>query len=105
MVKFTIKCFMLATVLLIGVLFGMQLANEGLLKMKGYDDPNFSNAFVISGTKEGDVEAAILGTKVRTLDLQQKQQELEERKAFNVFSSIGRKLADSVHSLINKAVQ
>jgi hypothetical protein len=103
MVKFMMKSFMLTTVLLFGVLLGMQLANHGMMKMKGYEDPDFSSAFTVSQTKEGEIEASVLGSKVRTLDLQQKQEQLEQRKAFNFFSSFGKKFADTVHSVINKA--
>ena len=104
MVKFMMKTFMLTTILLFGVLLGMQLANDGMIKMKGYKDPDFSSAFTVSQTKEGEVEASVLGSKVRARDLQQKQQELEDHKAFNFFSSFGRRFADMIHSAINKAV-
>lgn len=103
MAKFMMKTFMLTTLLLFGVLLGMQLANDGMIKMKGYKDPELSSAFTVSQTKEGEVEASVLGSKVRTMDLQQKQQQLEEHKAFNFFSSFGRKFADIVHSAISKA--
>ncbi|MFC3882984.1 YqxA family protein [Bacillus songklensis] len=104
MIKFMMKSFMLTTILLFGVLLGMQLANNGMIKMKGYEDPEFLSAFTVSQTKEGEIKASVLGSKVRTLDLQQKQEQLEERKAFNFFSSFGKKFADAVHSAINKVV-
>ena len=37
---FMLKAIMIAAVMLISVLFGMQQANNGIHKMKGYEDPN-----------------------------------------------------------------
>jgi hypothetical protein len=103
MVKFMMKTFLLTTVLLFGVLLGMQLANEGMIKMKGYQDPGLDSAFTVSQTEKGEMEASVLGSKVRAVDLREKQQQLEEHKAFNFFSSFGRKFAEAVHSIIDKA--
>ena len=42
---FMVKAYMSAAIMLISVLVGMQLANDGIHKLKGYDDANFQNAF------------------------------------------------------------
>ncbi|WP_110111400.1 YqxA family protein [Bacillus sp. CGMCC 1.16541] len=102
--KFMMQCFLLTTILLFGVLLGMQTAQQGLVKMKGYEEENMSGAFTISKTKEGEVEASVLGT-TRVVDLQEKQKVLEERKIFNLFSSLGKQLATTVQSTIEKAVE
>ncbi len=101
MVKFMMKCFLIVTVLLLGVLIGMQQANEGMKKMRGYNDPSLQSAFHISDDN-GDVEASVLGRKVTSHDLEQKQKQLEEVEAFNLFSSIGEKLGDGISALFEK---
>ncbi len=40
MIRFTGKCLLIAIVMFVGVLFGMQQANSGMLDMKGYKDPS-----------------------------------------------------------------
>ena len=37
---FMLKAIMIAAVMFISVLFGMQQANNGINEMKGYEDPN-----------------------------------------------------------------
>jgi hypothetical protein len=96
MFKFTFHFVLLVIVLLFGVLLGMQQANDGLLKMKGYADPSLQGAFSINQAQNGDVEAAFLGRKVTSHDLKEKQEKLEEIKAFNFFSTIGEKLAYAI---------
>lgn len=98
MPKFMLKCFMLAILVFFGVLLGMQQANEGLKHMKGYDDPAFEGAFEIESTQE-EVEASLLGQKVTSHDLAEKQKQLEEMEAFNFFSSLGRGIAEIIGNL------
>lgn len=93
MVKFTFKCFVLCGILLIGILVGMQQANQGMIKMKGYNDPDLKSAFQVDRENTGDVEASILGSKVTSQDLQEKQEQLEQIEAFNIFSQIGKQFA------------
>lgn len=102
---FMLKSLMLASLLFISVLFGMQQANEGIQKMKGYEDPKFKSAFSIKETESGSLETAILGRDISSHDLEQKQKQLEKMKAFNLFSSMGKKLADGISSVMEKAVE
>lgn len=102
MIKFMMKSFLLITILLFGVLLGMQQANEGLKKMKGYEDPSFQGAFNIAQTESGELEASVLGSKVTSHDVEGKQTKLEEIEAFNLFSSIGKKFANTVSLLFEK---
>ncbi|WP_307192116.1 MULTISPECIES: YqxA family protein [Mesobacillus] len=102
---FMLKSLMLASLLFISVLFGMQQANEGIQKMKGYEDPKFKSAFSIKETESGTLETAILGRDISSHDLEQKQKQLEKMKAFNLFSSMGKKLANGISSVMEKAVE
>ncbi|RFB17576.1 DUF3679 domain-containing protein [Bacillus sp. HNG] len=101
MVKFMMKCFLIVTVLLLGVLIGMQQANEGMKKMRGYNDPSLQGAFHITDDN-GEVEASVLGRKVTSHDFEQKQKQLEDVEAFNLFSSIGEKLGNGISALFEK---
>ncbi|RSD24149.1 YqxA family protein [Mesobacillus subterraneus] len=105
MKMFMLKSFMLASLMFISVLFGMQQANEGIHKMKGYDDPEFKSAFSIKEEEDGTYKSAILGNDVSSHDLEQKRKKLEEMKAFNLFSSLGKTLADGVSAVIEKTVK
>jgi hypothetical protein len=104
MKMFMLKSFMLASIMFLSVLFGMQQANEGIHKMKGYEDPEFKSAFSVSEKENGSYETAILGNDISSHDLEQKRKKLEEMKAFNLFSSLGKKLADGISTVVEKTV-
>lgn len=101
MVRFTLKCGFVVLVLFLGILIGMQTANDGIKKMKGYDDPALRSAFTVDKSEYGELEAAFLGEKVTSHDLEKKKEQLEEMKVYNFFSSIGKKLSDSISSLLS----
>lgn len=102
---FMFKSFVIASLMFVSVLFGMQQANEGIHKMKGYDDPQFKSAFKVNEEKDGSFKSAILGNDVTSHDLEQKRKKLEAMKAFNFFSSIGKKLADGISLAMDKTVE
>ncbi|WP_110926925.1 YqxA family protein [Bacillus massiliglaciei] len=104
MAKFTLKCTCLILVLFLGIIIGMQQANQGMKKMKGYDDPSLNSAFTVSETDDGEMEAAILGERVTSHDLEKKKEKLEEMKAFNLFSSLGRQLGDAISGAFQKLI-
>ena len=104
MVRFTLKCIFILLVLFLGVLIGMQTANDGIKKMKGYDDPTLSSAFEVNQTNQGELEAAILGEKVTSHDIEKKKEKLEEIKAFNFFSSMGKKLGETISNVFNRLI-
>ncbi|OLP65523.1 hypothetical protein BACPU_16110 [Bacillus pumilus] len=90
------KTFVLGLVLFFGVLLGMQQANNGMLQMKGYHDPQLKGAFSIQVNDDQEKEASILGTAVSEKDLAEKQKQLEEMDSFNAFSKAGRVLSDGM---------
>ncbi|MFT8322400.1 MAG: DUF3679 domain-containing protein [Bacillus sp. (in: firmicutes)] len=100
---FTMRAIFIALLMFICVLFGMQQAHSGIQNMKGYEDKNFSSAISIE-KKDGNVEASMLGQDVSSHDLQKKKEKLEEINAFNLFSGIGKGVADSMSSLAQKGV-
>lgn len=84
MKMFMLKFFCIVSLMFISVLAGMQLANDGIHKMKGYDDPNFQNAVALNDN--GDhVKATFLGNDISSHDIDEKKRKLEEISAFNLF--------------------
>jgi hypothetical protein len=100
---FTLRAVGIALLMFACVLFGMQQANGGILKLKGYQDQNFNSALSISN-EQGGLEASILGADVTSHDLQKKKEQMEEMKTFNLLSGIGKGVADGVSSLAQKGV-
>ena len=85
-------------------MLGMQKANTGLVNMRGYDDPHLDRA--VSIVKEnGEVSASIMGEKVDSHDLEEKKKRLQELKAFNLFSDMGKKISDGTRDVFEKALE
>ncbi|MBT2656731.1 DUF3679 domain-containing protein [Bacillus sp. ISL-18] len=103
MKMFMVKSFCLAALLFIAVLTGMQLANNGIQKMKGYGDPNLETAVSIH-EKDHNVRASFLGKDISSHDIAAKKKKLEEISAFNLFSSMGRKMSDGITGASEKLV-
>ncbi|WP_066064055.1 DUF3679 domain-containing protein [Neobacillus soli] len=103
MKMFMFKSVCLAAIMLICVLTGMQLANGGIHKMKGYDDPNFQNAVSINETDK-NLTGTFLGNDISSHDLEAKKKKLEEISAYNFFSSMGKKMSEGISSASEKMV-
>ncbi|MHC0035852.1 DUF3679 domain-containing protein [Pseudoneobacillus sp. C159] len=98
---FLIKIVFLASLMFLTVLIGMQQANVGIQKMKGYEDPKFRSALTLQASDSGDLHASVLGVDVSSHDFEKKKQQLEGIKAYNLFSEIGKKISHTLRSLIN----
>jgi hypothetical protein len=71
--------------------------------MKGYDDPDFQNAVALNDN--GDhVKATFLGNDISSHDIDEKKKKLEEISAFNLFSSMGKKVSEGVSSASEKLI-
>ncbi|MGM9925486.1 MAG: YqxA family protein [Bacillus sp. (in: firmicutes)] len=101
MIRFSLKCLLVLIVFFVGVLLGMQKASTGIVNMRGYDDPSLYSAVSIE-ENNGEIDASILGKEMGTYDLQEKKEKLEELKAFNAFSGMGKKIAESAKHFLNK---
>jgi hypothetical protein len=102
---FMLKSILIAAIMFVSVLFGMQQATLGIQNMKGYQNDQFKGAFSLQEGGEGQLEASILGNDVSSHELEKKKEELEELKAFNFFSSLGKKLAEGISRLTEKAIE
>ncbi len=87
-IRFFMKCVVLITILFIGVLIGMQKANEGMLKMKGYEDHTLSSPFTINEINDEHVEATILGKNIAVQEYQDDQKEPKDHKVNNFFFGV-----------------
>lgn len=104
MKMFMLKSLCLAALVLISVLIGIQLANDGIHKMKGYDDPNFQDAVSINET-DNEIKATLLGNDISSHDLEAKKKKLEEISAYNFFSSMGKKMSEGISGASEKIVE
>ncbi len=73
--------------------------------MKGFEDPKFKSAFTIKENDNVKVETAILGTDVSSNDLEKKREQLEKLETFNLFTSMGKKLADGIGIGVEKSLE
>ena len=104
MTRFFIKCSLLIALLFVGVLIGMEKANEGMVKMKGYHDPTLQSPVNIHEKSNGNIETSVLGGNKTSDTLDEKKEHLQNIKAFNLFSSLGKVLANIVSSLTEKII-
>ncbi|WP_019242657.1 MULTISPECIES: YqxA family protein [Bacillus] len=103
MFRFFLKCILLIAVFFVGVLLGVQKANTGILNMRGYEDPQLYGAVSIEN-KDGEVNASFLGKDINSHDLQEKKEKLQDIKAFNAFSSLGKKTANGTKKAFEKLI-
>ncbi|WP_440602561.1 YqxA family protein [Bacillus sp. GB_SG_008] len=97
MEQFTRKCILLVIGLFLITLAGMQVANSGLKRMKGYNNPTYEQIAHITGADHEDVERTILG---KTFSVEEKQKQLEKLKSFNMLESMGKGLTLLVQNVV-----
>ncbi|WAA11514.1 DUF3679 domain-containing protein [Fervidibacillus halotolerans] len=103
MIRFFLKVLFGIGLLFFGVLIGIQEANNGLLKMKGYEDPNFKDAFTIQYDEEKGYKATIFGESVAKKDLEEKREQLEDIATFNFFTEMAKKIGHFIMGIFNKS--
>lgn len=101
---FMLKSFGIAALMFISVLAGMQMANDGIHKIKGNNDPNFQNAVSINET-DNEFKASSLGKDLSSHDIEAKKKKLEEVSTFNIFSTMGKKVSDGISKTSEKIIQ
>lgn len=104
MKMFMLKSFIVASLMFISVLTGMELANNGIHKMKGYNDPNFQNAVSINENGP-DLNATFLGNDITSHDIEAKKKKLESISAYNFFSSMGKKMSEGLTAASEKLIE
>ena len=91
------------SLMFVSVLFGMQIANNGIKDMRGFEDPNFQGAFTINEQEE-NVQVSVLGQNMDSHDLNKKREQLEEMEAYNFFSDLGKILANMVNGIVDMVI-
>ncbi|WP_062104628.1 DUF3679 domain-containing protein [Bacillus niameyensis] len=104
MKKFILKTFLLILTLFVGILIGMNKANQGMMDMKGYNDQSFQTPVTVQKTPEGEVQAAVLGNDLPPFSLDDKKEKIEKAKAFNFFSEAGKLLAEIVTTIFQTII-
>lgn len=99
-----LKSFLLASIMFVCVLFGMQQANDGIHRMKGYDDTDFGSAISLRESEKGKIEASFLGQDVDSHDFSKKKEEIEEMNAYNIFSSAGKNITSTIADVTQKTI-
>lgn len=88
-------------VLFLAVLYGMQLAEQGIQRIKG-DNEQLAEVWNASERKEGDTPS---GKKIDSHDLEKKKERLEELKVYNVFAEMGKALARALNRAAETLLQ
>lgn len=96
MASFFMKCFLLVSLLLFGVLLGMEQASKNMNHMQGSEE---TGAFQVKNASTG-VEAEILGTSIKQDDLKKKQETLNHANEFNVLGELGATLSKWISAVI-----
>ncbi|TDQ38044.1 DUF3679 domain-containing protein [Aureibacillus halotolerans] len=104
MKRFFLKTIGLLLLLFISVLYGMQLSNDGMNTIKGYDDSSFHEALAWT---ESDKEwnAVVLGEKWDQERLEQKQEQFEAMQTENFLSSVGAKTGEVFYQTVNRLLR
>lgn len=104
MKKFILKTFLLILTLFVGILIGMNKANQGMMDMKGYNDQSFQTPVIVQKTSEGEVQATVLGNELPKFNLDDKKEKIEKTKAFNFFSEAGKLLSEIVTTIFQTII-
>jgi hypothetical protein len=96
MKMFLFKTLVIAALMSISVLAGMQMANDGIHKIKGQNGD--------LKTVQSNDSSTSLGNNQTSHDIEAKKKKLEDINSFNLFSSMGKKMADGISSATEKMV-
>src|SRR5690606_31714802 len=104
MVQFIARLFLLISVLLFGILLGIQQAEQGIFSIQGISSKPLTKAEEIYITKidGNEVEVASSEESFSTSLLEEKQELWQERYHHNKWSHLGNKLGDFFYSYTRK---
>lgn len=103
MTKFFLKCFIITTVLFLGVLIGIQIASNNIAQMTGDSRYSLSNML----QQEGKTNVAHTNQEnddkeqLTSHNLEEKQKKLEQIETFNLFSQMGSKLSEALNKIFS----
>lgn len=91
---FILKSFILISIMFLSVLSGVQIANSGIHNMKGTQASNITSLLYLKESKH--LTTTVLKKDNLSHDLKAKKERLEKINAFNLFSSVGKTMSDSL---------
>jgi hypothetical protein len=100
---FMLKSVMIAALMFISVLAGIQLASNGIHKIKGYSDPDFKSAISLTD-QNNKLKPSLLESGISSHDLKAKKDRLEKMNSFNLFSSVGKRMSDGISKTSEKII-
>ncbi|MDQ0174201.1 DUF3679 domain-containing protein [Bacillus chungangensis] len=106
--RFFLKCLLLITLLFLGVLVGMQHANQKMIEMKGYNDQSFRSPFMIKENKDGEMEATVLGNSIASTPKDgdyEDYKEITHQQKKNLFSQLAQWLSTMLTTLIENILE
>lgn len=95
--EFTRKCVVLVVILFCVTFAGIQMADSGLKRMKGYADLTYEEITRLTGTARDDVEETLFK---KSFSIAEKKRQLEELKSFNALEGAGRGVTALVKGII-----
>lgn len=101
------KLLLLISILLFGILLGIQQAEHGILSMEGISlekKKEVEDNFYIKKIDGDQVELATVGGNFTTQTLEEKQEKWQERYHHNKWSQLGNTLGDLFYSVSRKSV-
>ncbi|RDU35443.1 hypothetical protein DRW41_18475 [Neobacillus piezotolerans] len=87
---YIVKALGLTALMFALTLGGMQAANDGISRIKGYGDPAFRQPVSVEKDGPGELKVAIMGGDGKTLRFNEGNG--KETDSFNFFSSMGKAL-------------
>ncbi|WP_316571959.1 DUF3679 domain-containing protein [Neobacillus sp. YIM B06451] len=97
---FTLKALGLAAIMFALALGGMQAANGGINRIKGYGDSGYKQPVSFERDGREELKVGIMGEEAAIISLDKRARESEESKGFNLFSSMGKALTSVLSGAI-----
>ncbi|MBP3038928.1 DUF3679 domain-containing protein [Bacillaceae bacterium Marseille-Q3522] len=101
---FMFKAFLLASLMFLSVLFGMQLANDGIHRMRGFHDENFDSQLLGQEQVNDNFQSSLSEEDPSSHDLERKKENMEENSRYNFFSATGKRISEGISTATEKTI-
>lgn len=105
MKAFIVKSLLALALMFLAVLYGMQLAGEGIERVRGEHHESLSEVWSAGEKEDGDKAFSLFGKKDDSHDLEKKKERLEELKTYNFFAEMGKALAGALRRATETLIQ
>lgn len=107
MFQFITKLLLLLTVLLFGILLGIQQAEQGILSIQGISSeqkPTKAEEVYISKIDGDDVEVVSIEDRFSTATIEEKKEIWQNRYHHNKWSQLGNRLGELFYTVSRKSI-